>query len=139
MSSSAIPNAMRAIVKERAGHRCEYCHISDTASFFSHEVDHIVATKHGGRTEVANLAYACWRCNRHKGTDLASLDPTTEEISLLFHPRLHVWSEHFGLDGVYIIGLTSIGRATLALLQINRPDRIQERQRLQTRGLYASR
>lgn len=136
MSSSTIPNAIRIVVKERAGLGCEYCRVPDLAGFFSHEVDHIVATKHGGRTEITNLAYACWRCNRHKGTDLASLDPETDEISLLFHPRLQVWSEHFRLDGAYIIGLTAIGRATLALLQINRADRVEERQRLQARGIY---
>jgi hypothetical protein len=136
VSSPKIPSAMRSVVQARAGACCEYCRLSDVAGFFSHEVDHIVATKHGGRTEIANLAYACWRCNRHKGTDLASLDPDTDEISLLFHPRLHVWAEHFQLDGVYIVGLTSIGRATIALLQINRPDRLGERQRLQARGLY---
>lgn len=127
---------MRSVVQMRADNCCEYCRVPDSAGFFSHEIDHIVATKHGGRTEISNLAYACWRCNRHKGTDLASLDPETEEISLLFHPRLHIWSEHFRLDGVHLAGLTSVSRATIWLLQINHPERLRERQRLQTLGLY---
>ena len=43
-------------------------------AFFPHEVDHVVAEKHGGTTVETNLAFTCWRCNRHKGTDLASID-----------------------------------------------------------------
>jgi HNH endonuclease len=27
---------------------------------------------HGGKTDAENLAYTCWRCNRHKGSDLGS-------------------------------------------------------------------
>lgn len=130
MSSSTIPDALRNRVKQRANHCCEYCLISDSTGFYPHEVDHIIAVKHSGETTFDNLAFACWRCNRHKGSDLASVDPATKAIVLLFHPRQHIWSEHFQLDGVHIVGVTTIGRATVALLQMNRPDRLRERQRL---------
>ena len=86
-------------------------HLADVA-FFPHEVDHVVALKHGGQTDTANLAFACWRCNRHKGTDLGSFDPLTAKFSFLFNPRMQVCDEHFSLRGVELIGITPEGRTT---------------------------
>jgi hypothetical protein len=51
-------------------------------------VDHVIAVKHGGNTSAENLALACLHCNLHKGTDLASLDPTTGLLTRLFNPVL---------------------------------------------------
>jgi 5-methylcytosine-specific restriction endonuclease McrA len=62
---------------------------------FSHEIDHVIAEKHGGATEESNLAMSCWRCNRRKGTDLASFHPETGAITLLFNPRTQRWRDHF--------------------------------------------
>lgn len=40
---------LRQVVIERAGGRCEYCLLHYTeAALFDHEVDHIIAEKHGG-------------------------------------------------------------------------------------------
>jgi hypothetical protein len=99
-------------------------------AFFPHEIDHVIAEKHGGKTKTDNLAFACWRCNRHKGSDLGSFDPETEEFSLLFNPRTQDWSEHFTLQGEQIIGLTPEGRTTIKLLQLNSEERIIERRSL---------
>lgn len=60
-----IPANLRRQVLERANYSCEYCLRPSSVSFYPHEVDHIVATKHGGETISENLAYACWRCNWH--------------------------------------------------------------------------
>lgn len=38
-------------------------------------VDHIIPRQHGGLTQLDNLALACLHCNRHKGPNLAGLDP----------------------------------------------------------------
>lgn len=127
MSLSAIATNLRIEVVERARFCCEYCLLPDNASFYPHEIDHIVAVKHGGLTVSQNLAYACWRCNRHKGTDLASFDRETMQIVLLFHPRHDYWGEHFRWDHGRIQGISPIGRATAELLQFNRPDWIRER------------
>jgi 5-methylcytosine-specific restriction endonuclease McrA len=35
--------------------------------FFAHEPDQVIAAQHGGQTELANLAFACFQCNRLKG------------------------------------------------------------------------
>lgn len=36
-----IPNTLRPLVTERAGHRCEYCRIFDLDSYFAFHIDHI--------------------------------------------------------------------------------------------------
>jgi hypothetical protein len=122
-----IPTTLRRQVIERAGNRCEYCLLPAEVAFFPHEVDHVVAEKHGGATESNNLALACWRCNRHKGSDLASFDPQTGQLSPLFNPRAQVWTEHFAYEQERIIGLTPEGRTTVNLLRLNSEERLIER------------
>jgi hypothetical protein len=130
MSITYIPSVLRKLVEQRAGYRCEYCLLPAGVSFFPHEIDHIVAEKHGGLTTQDNLAYTCWRCNRYKGTDLGSFDPATHEFCLLFHPRSQQWQEHFKLQDNEIIGITPEGRTTTKLLKINADERIVERSRI---------
>ncbi|MBD2186047.1 HNH endonuclease [Planktothrix sp. FACHB-1355] len=125
-----IPAALRRTVEERANYRCEYCLLPAGVAFFPHEVDHAIAEKHGGATDADNLALACWRCNRHKGTDLGSFDPQTGAFSFLFNPRTQQWNEHFRLEEVTIVGLTPEGRTTVNLLQLNSDERLAERRRL---------
>jgi 5-methylcytosine-specific restriction endonuclease McrA len=76
-----ISESLRRLVEERAGDKCEYCQLPSALSFYGHEVDHVIALKHQGETISENLAYACWRCNRYKGSDLGSFDPQTNEFS----------------------------------------------------------
>ncbi len=59
----------------RAAGRCEYCHFPMSASRLPFHCDHIIAEKHGGPTVDENLAWACFRCNLHKGPNIAGLDP----------------------------------------------------------------
>ena len=136
MSVTYIPAALRRLIEERARHACEYCVLPAGVAFFSHEVDHVIAEKHGGLTDAANLAFTCWRCNRHKGTDLGSFDPQTGVFSLLYHPRTQRWAAHFVLRGFRLEGLTPEGRTTVQLLQLNHNERLTERERLLALGLY---
>ncbi len=131
-----IPRALRRLVSERAGYRCECCHLPEEFATFSHEPDHVIPLKHGGETAADNLALACYWCNRLKGSDLAALDPDSGQITPLFHPRLHAWTDHFRLDGATIVPLTPEGRATTALLKLNRADRLAVRQILVETGHY---
>lgn len=64
------PATPRREVLERAGNRCEYRLLPAEVAFFPREVDHVIAEKHGRATDIDNLAFARWRCNRHKGSDL---------------------------------------------------------------------
>ncbi len=113
---------------ERAGHRCEYCHLhcDQQASVIFH-VEHIIARQHGGDNSPGNLALACHRCNLRKGPNLTSLDPETGELIRFFHPRQQQWKEHFEFRNGRIIGLTAVGRTTAMLFQMNTPDRVELR------------
>jgi hypothetical protein len=128
-----VPAELRRLVIERAGERCEYCLLPAGVAFFPHEVDHVIAEKHDGVTAAENLAFTCWRCNRHKGSDLGSCDPYTHAFAFLFNPRTQLWSTHFAFHNEPIVGLTPEGRATVYLLQLNNEERLAERQRLRGR------
>jgi len=124
-----ISAALRREVRERARERCEYCLLAESQVFDPHEPDHLIALQHGSETSSANLALACFDCNRLKGTNIASLDPLTGELVALFNPRTEKWTEHFQLNGVRIIPLTATGRATERLLQMNIRRRLKLRER----------
>lgn len=136
MTRVYVSTALRQAVRERAGGRCEYCLYPEEMSFLAFEVEHIVAEKHRGTTTADNLALACPYCNRFKGIDLGSLDPETGQLTPFFNPRAQRWAEHFRLDGARIVPLTPEGRVTVAILQLDHPDRILERQRLIQAGKY---
>ncbi|MBF8276792.1 MAG: hypothetical protein HW390_1865 [Candidatus Brocadiaceae bacterium] len=106
----------------------EYCLIPEVAVLFAHQIDHIIAEKHGGVTQADNLALSCAICNKYKGSDIASLDEN--EVVALFHPRRQHWSEHFQLQEAVIVPLTAHGRVTVKLLQMNCFERIAERRLL---------
>jgi hypothetical protein len=133
--STYIAPDVREFVYSRAGARCEYCLLPETAAFVPLEVDHIIARKHGGPATADNLALACSLCNKHKGSDLTSIDPETGEITPLFHPRQQKWYAHFRLEDASIVPLTASGRVTVRLLQLNAPTRIAERRLLVEAGL----
>lgn len=133
---SAVPERLRRQVQERARGRCEYCLVHEADMYYPYEADHVIAEKRGGPTVLDNLAWACLYCNRFKGTDLASLDPTSQKIVFLFHPREQRWNRHFRLNGARIEGITASGRATVALLHLNDPERVAFRLRLIELGHY---
>ena len=134
---TARPSArVRQQVRHRAGGRCEYCLVHEDDSYVRYQVDHILARKHGGTTSLSNLAFACVLCNRYKGSDVAAPDPATDEIVPLFHPRRQQWSDHFTLQEAVIVPLDSTGRATMALLRLNAPKRVLEREELRRAGRW---
>ena len=91
-------------------------------------IEHIIARKHNGPTISENLALACFNCNVAKGTNLSGIDPATGIMERLYHPRRDLWSEHFSWNGPEIVGLTSVGRTTVAVLNLNHGIRIRQRQ-----------
>jgi hypothetical protein len=131
MRNRHVPAELHQLVAQRAGNQCEYCLMSENVSLASFETDHIVARKHGGKTEEENLAYCCPLCNKHKGTDVASYDLVTGELTPLYHPRHDRWPDHFSVqeDGA-LLAKTAVARITIRLLQLNRIERIKERQLL---------
>ena len=136
MSLTHVPAELRRQVRDRSEGRCEYCLLAEEDAFFTHEPDHIIAEKHGGKTVIENLAFACFACNRFKGSDIASIDPTTGELAPLFNPRKEQWSDHFRLNGGEIVGVTAAGRATERLLKYNLRERVETRTTLAQSGRY---
>ena len=117
-------------VRHRAAGRCEYCLFPESASELPFHIDHIIAQKHGGQSESENLAWACFSCNLRKGPNIGGLDPETGALTRLFNPRADAWADHFAWDGVSLRGTTAIGRATLAVLDINHVDSMTVREAL---------
>jgi len=127
---------MRRQVVERARDCCEYCLLHQSLVASSHQVDHVIAEKHGGVTELDNLALSCLTCNLRKASDVASFDPATDLLTALFNPRTQLWSEHFRLEEDRIVGLTPEGRTTVEFLQLNSFERLLERSEFIRAGVY---
>lgn len=136
--SEEISSSLRTLVRQRAGGCCEYCGMPDSKPVFPHEPDYIIAIKHGGPTTSENLAYACFDCNRSKGSDIASLDPETGDLTPLFSPRTQLWSDHFRFNGPVIAARTGVGRVTERLLRLNLPVRVAIRESLMRAGRYGT-
>ena len=126
----SISKILRKQVAKRASYQCEYCKLYESDSFLSFEVEHIIARKHGGGDEILNLAYACPQCNQYKGTDLTTFIGNYQNIVPLFNPRLQVWSENFEVRGGVIFAKSEVGEATIKLLKLNTPERIELRKLL---------
>ena len=126
----------RRLVASRADGQCEYCRIHEDQTASAHQVDHVIAEKHGGTTVSENLALACTTCNLRKGSDIASYDPETGGLTPLFNPRIQEWSAHFRLEEERLIGRTAEGRTTIEFLRLNAFERLMERAEFIQAGLY---
>ena len=130
-----MDDSLREIVRQRAANRCEYCLLPQSAAmFFTFHVEHIRAKQHGGKDVEQNLALACPDCNAHKGPNLTSVDATTDAVVPLFDPRREHWEDHFIRQEALILGLTPTGRATVELLNMNEPERLEMREALLGNG-----
>jgi hypothetical protein len=131
-----VSSRLRSIVVSRASHLCEYCLIHQDDACFSFQVDHIISRKHYGPTTASNLALACLRCNVAKGSDAGAVIGRPRRLVRLYHPRQDRWRDHFRLLNVRILALSEVGEATVQLLDLNAPDRLQLRRALAKAGRY---
>jgi hypothetical protein len=131
-----MDSALKKLVRDRAGDRCEYCQISSQHDSLTFQIDHIIATKHLGTDDPENLALACWSCNVRKGPNVAGIDSITKQMAALFHPRCQVWSKHFRWTGPELLGLTPEGRVTIQVLGINLSHRVALRASLIEEGVF---
>ncbi len=139
MTRTRISRSLRQRVVAEFRDQCAYCHTLTSITGARLVIDHIVPEAAGGQTVWENLCLACHSCNEFKGAQVEAQDPLTGESVLLFHPRRQQWSEHFywseactecnRSDGSEIIGLTPVGRATVAALNMNHPDIVEARRR----------
>src|SRR5437667_8855417 len=79
---------------------------------------------------------ACPGCNLHKADRTTAVDPATGEQVPLFHPIRQRWSEHFRFKGYEMEGWTPVGRATVAMLNLNHVRRQQISEVEEAFGLY---
>jgi hypothetical protein len=115
--------ALRALVRERAGRRCEYCRLhEDDADFLAFHIEHIIARQHGGTDDPDGLCYACSECNWAKGPNLAGL--LDGKLYPLFNPRAQSWKRHFRWHHTTWVGKTKTGIVTVRVLNINEPSRV---------------
>lgn len=93
------------------------------------EIDHVIPVSSGGETRIDNLCLAYSSCNGFKSAFVTGPDPETGKETRLFHPRTDNWRDHiaWSVDGTRMLGLTAVGRATIARLRLNRPDVLDTR------------
>ena len=127
---------LAAAVRERAADRCQYCLRHQCLQGATFHIEHIIPRAKGGSDELGNLALACPSCHLHKADRTTALDPVSGKIVPLFHPGEQTWSDHFRFRGHRINGLTAIGRATVAVLDLNHARRQGIRAAEARFGLY---
>ncbi|MEW6125568.1 MAG: HNH endonuclease [Acidobacteriota bacterium] len=53
----------------------------------------------GGKTVLANLAFACQGCNGYKHAKIGGYDFQTGKVVPLYNPRKQKWKKHFAWNG----------------------------------------
>ncbi len=122
MSRNKIPESIQQQVRARANYLCEFCHANEQWQYVKFTADHVIPFSLGGSDRLDNLTLACFHCNRRKTNRLSAIDPQSQAEVPLFDPRKDSLQEHFiwSMDGLSIIGISTIGRATVAALLLNR-------------------
>jgi hypothetical protein len=55
---------------------------------------------------------------------MAGIDPETNALTEIFHPRRHNWNDHFEWLGITLVRRTAIGRTTVGVLSMNSEDQL---------------
>jgi len=133
-----ISKKLRKLIADRAFHLCEYCKSPQTYSPSPFDVEHIIPKSRGGQSDSDNLAYSC---NDYKSNKISATDPINHLEIPIFHPRKNIWSDHFAWDvsGLFIIGTTPNGRASVDLLKLNRLELVNLRSLLTMIGKHPPR
>lgn len=134
----AIPVSLRRLVIQRSQNCCEYCGLAQAGQVATFHVDHVVPVAAQGETTAENLALACVSCSLRKGARQEVQDEQTGEMVLIFNPRQQAWAQHFRWDDVEMVGLTAVGRATIAALDLNRPTMLAIRAEERLLGRHPS-
>jgi 5-methylcytosine-specific restriction endonuclease McrA len=119
--SRPISDALYQSVALDARGECGYCRAPQRALPYRLEVEHLLPTSLGGGDGRDNLWLSCHKCNKLRSNRIAAPDPLTQQVVPLFNPRQNNWKDHFTWEGegLYVVGRTAIGRATVATLQLN--------------------
>ena len=137
-SGAKLPFARSFKHQEPEGTPCAYCGQPTTRAPGPDKFhrEHVIPRSRGGNNGPENYLPACRTCNLRKGPNLSGMDAKTQRMVRLFHPRRHTWSRHFRWQGAILVGRTPVGRATVAVLAINLPKRVVQRQALMEEGVF---
>jgi hypothetical protein len=126
---STAAKRLRQRIAAQARHRCGYCLTLEVVSGIPLTLEHLTPKVQGGADTEDNLWLSCRLCNESKGIQTEAADPETGLISPLFNPRRQIWSEHFTWieNDTEILGLSPMGRATIAALGLNSELRVRAR------------
>ena len=126
---SPVSRILQHQVRSRARLRCEYCRMSQRLIGMPLVIDHIYPLSLGGSDDSDNLCAAFYRCNEFKGAQIQGKDPESGQLVSLFNPRIQDWHDHFrwANGGIHIVGITSIGRATVLALRLNNDYVVESR------------
>ena len=123
-------DAYRQFVTARAGGACEYCRLIESACGVTFHIEHIVPMCQEGETVMSNLALSCPGCNLAKAGRTVGQDHQGKQTPIFnprgFEPSQLGWHLHFELDretGV-IAARSSVGEATLGILNMNASNRV---------------
>jgi hypothetical protein len=127
--SAYVPAHLVRQVRAHFADRCAYCQTSESFTTSIFEIEHIIPRSAGGQETFENLCLACPSCNRFKSSRMVGRDPLENADVALFHPHQHEWSDHFAwsADGTEVLAKTPTGRATVAVLRINRVQVVRVR------------
>ncbi len=109
-------------------YRCAYCGVHEIWVGAELTVDHYQPRAAGGGDELANLVYACHRCNQYK----SDYWPTPEEAAaglIVLHPQQHDIALHYRTNELTgeLEPLTATGAFNIRLLHLNRPPLMAQR------------
>jgi hypothetical protein len=109
-------------VRQRYGHRCGYCGVSEVDTGGTLTVDHYQPIAAGGEENEENLVYACFKCNQFK----ADFSPNAEDLARerrVLHPLYDDLAAYIreNRHSGELEPLNETGRFHIALLQLNRP------------------
>lgn len=127
--------AIQQAVRERAKHRCEYCHFPASFAELPLHHDHVIAQQHGGETALENLAVAFCHCNRYKG-------PTCRVLTRLVPSRATLPSASGQMGKPFLMGWAgadwqNINRTRpIRALRLNRSDAVSVRQLWMEEGVF---
>jgi hypothetical protein len=154
-----MDESLRKAVRRRADDACGYCQMPQAATpLIPFHVEHIVSRQHGGDSSVARRVASAGHPGMgagetQTGTGGACIHDRHQEparggaegpdsgvawrgsgqgtVVALFSLRRDVWTEHFCVLEGEILGLTQRGRATVRLLNMNAPRRVELRKEWQ--------
>lgn len=131
-----ISRNIRKLIIARAANRCEYCRVLSYLVGLDFHIEHIIGIQHGGTDSILNLAYACSYCNWKKGPNIGTILYLGGKLTPLFNPITQNWFDYFEAKNGEIIPLTNVGKATVKLLELNQPSRVNARFQMMLAGFY---